>query len=488
MKRSFNLGGGSSRRNFLRGAGVCLTLPWLEALLPRQARGQALEAPLRFLPIYFPNGAAASFWTPEGQGSGDAWSLSPLLEPFAALKQEMTVISNLENYSSMNDNLDVEPSHARCTAAFLTCRNSDAIRESIGAETANGVSLDQYLAQSLKRETTFASLQLGLSTIVSGLDGRHASYSQSISWAGETEPLYKEVNPQIVFDQLVGALGTTGGADPEAQAESDLRRALNKSVLDAVLENAKHTRTRLGAEDQRRLDQFLNSVREVELQVDSLAGGFAANCTEATRPGAPAQYGLANGIDGYDKAAHSRAMNDLIVMALSCDATRIVSHMLEDARCDFVYDHLQVREFTSEGSSLGNGQVGNYHASQHAGDSNNGYATINWWQSSQVADLCSKMHAIDEGGSSLLDNSVVLYGSGMHGSDHNANALPLVLLGGGGGRLKGDQHLIFDPTPNDRPLRDLYYTLSNDVFQIETPQFGENVFGAAHQSMSEILV
>ncbi len=490
INRRFRRPGGPelpSRRALLRGAGVCLALPWLEALIPKKAVGQTLPPPLRFLPVFFPNGAAADYWTLGASGSGDAWKLSPVLEPFAPLKQKMVALTNLENYSSMTDNLDIEPSHARCTGAFLTCVDSDLIRRERGLDIGNGVSVDQALAQKLPRQTTFASLQVGLSTMESFCDGRDCSLSQSVSWAGTSEPLYKEVNPQALFDMLVGGLSVQGD-DQEAVHLAEQRRALSQSVLDAVLENASHTRTRLGVADQRRLEQFLNSVRELELQVNNVGSSMAQNCEVASAPGRPAQYGLSNGQDGYDRATHSAAMNDLILMAFRCDSTRIISYMLDDARSDFAYDHLQNREFTAEGSRPGNGQVAGFHGLQHAGDSNNGYATINHWFSTQISELCQRMDEIEEGDGSLLDHTVVLYGSGMHGSNHDPSELPIALIGGGGGRIKGDQHIVFGNYPDDRPLRDLYYTLLNEVYAADVPSFGTHFGGRDHALMSEILV
>ena len=202
---------------------------------------------------------------------GDAWRLSPILEPFAPLKHKLIALTNLENFSCMGDSAGIEPSHARCSGAFLTCADSDSLRQALGVEIANGVSFDQMLAGALPRETVFASLQLGLSTVESFCDGRHCSLSQSVSWASETEPLYKEVNPQAVFDNLVGSLGADGSIDDPAGDAAARRRALDQSVLDAVLENATRTRTRLGMEDRQRLDQFLDAVREVERQVTDVA-------------------------------------------------------------------------------------------------------------------------------------------------------------------------------------------------------------------------
>jgi hypothetical protein len=207
----------------------------------------------------------------------------------------------------------------------------------------------------------------------------------------------------------------------------------------------------------------------------------------AAQPGTPVQYGLSNGQNGYDKGDHADVMNDLIVMALRCDATRVISYMMEDARSDFVYDHLTERHFDVTGSIEGTGQVGGYHGLQHAGDSNNGFATINWWQSLKISELAQRLDAIEEGDGTLLDHTIIQYGSGMHGSNHDANELPMVLIGGGDGVLTTDQHVVFDPTPNDGQLRDLYYTIANAYFELNIDSFGTHVDGKANALISEML-
>lgn len=476
-----------SRRAFLRGAGVCLALPYLESLAPRRARAQS-TAPKRFIVTYFPNGAAAQYWPAKGEGQGNAWQLSPVLEPFAPLKSKMTVLTNLENYSPMDANLNVEPSHSRLCGAFLTCVDSDKIREQMRVEFANATSADQLIAQ--RMTTPLRSLEVGLSTLNSYEDGRHGSLSRSISWAGPTEPLYKEVNPQAVFDRLVASGASEGGvaADPEALREAQRRKALRLSVLDFVLDSARSIANKLGREDKPKLDQFLTSVRSLEERVravDATMGG-GAMCSVTERH--PYAYAVDNVPSGYNRGDHADVMNDLIVMALQCDVTRVVTHMLDDARSDFVYDHLIERQFNDNGSVQGNGgRVAGFHGLQHAGDSNNGYATINWWLSSKVADLCMKMDAIDEGDGTLLDNSIVLYGGSMRGSDHKANKLPFLYLGKGGGVFKTDMHVKFPDTPSDRPLRDLYYTIMNAYFGLGIDKFGDSVHGTPNALIEEIL-
>jgi hypothetical protein len=471
-----------SRRGLLRGVGVCLALPWLETLAPR-AKAQA-AAPRRFVAAYFPNGTAATYWPPTGVGSGSAWGLSPILAPFAKLKSQLTVLSNLENYSSMQDNEQVEPSHARLCGAFLTCVDSDRIRNDLKTEPANGVSVDQIVAA--RMNTQLRSLEVGLSTLNSYEDGRHPALSRSIAWKTATQPLYKEVNPQAVFDRLVasGASGA-GSMDPAAQREADRRKTLKLSVLDFALESATALNTKLGREDKPRLDQFLTSVRELEQRVSKVSATMTTGDSMCVPLARPTEVYAVNKTDGYNRGTHATLMTDLIVMALRCDMTRVVTHMLDDARSDFVYDHLTTRKFTAGGSTPGTGAVSGYHGLQHAGDSNDGFATINWWLSSVTADLCQKLADIDEGDGSLLDHTLVMYAGAMHGSNHDAFPLPVALLGGGKAGMKTDQHIKFSAP---RPLRDLYFTILNSYFQLGVASFGDSLMGAKNQTIAELLV
>jgi hypothetical protein len=470
-----------SRRALLRGAGVCLALPYLETFAPR-AHAQA-KPPRRFIAGYFPNGAAAMYWPPKGQGAQAAWSLSPILEPFAKLKGSMNVLSNLENFSSMQDNEQVEPSHARLCGAYLTCADSDRIRKELKVEAANGVSVDQVIAE--RMTTRLRSLEVGLSTLNSYEDGRHASLSRSISWKTPTQPLYKEVNPQAVFDRLVGSgLGTGASVDPAAQQAAERRKALKLSALDFVLASAKSLSGKLGREDKPRLDQYLSSVRELEQRVrgiDAAMGGAMVSCNPIARP---TQVYAVNVKDGYNRGTHAAIMNDLIVMALQCDLTRVVSYMLDDARSDFVYDHLTNRKFSAAGSTPGSGTVGGFHGLQHAGDSNDGYATINWWFSEQTASLCQKLADIKEGDGSLLDHTLVLYGGAMTGSNHDASPLPIALIGGNKAGIRTDQHVSFS---SPRPLRDLYFTILNEFFELQLPSFGEHLQKVPNKLITELL-
>lgn len=451
-----------SRRTFLRGAGVALALPWLESLAPRGLYAQA-PARVRYVALWFPNGTA-QFFRPRGEGAGDAWQLSPILEPLAPVKPYLSVLSNVANYSPFGGH--VEPSHSNLGASTWTCARAGG-----PGNNHNAISSDQVVANAIGMHTPLASLQVGLSTLDSYTDGLPGQHSRSIAWKSATEPLYKLVNPQAVFDRLTsGPLGPGMPADDTAAMR---RRALRASVLDYVLDHTARLQPKLGASDRRKLDQYLASVRALERRVAATGMQVGAACRPIARP--TETYSLHNVPPDYDRGAHATLMNDLVVMALQCDITRVVSYMLDDARSDFVYDFLQQRAFTDQGSTPKDGRVGGYHGLQHAGDRNDGFATIGWWMAAQASDLATKLAALDDGdGQNILDNTVITFCSGMNGGNHDAGNLPLALLGGGGKTatgtvLKTDHHFAF---PTEQALADVHLTVLNHVFGCGLTHFG----------------
>jgi hypothetical protein len=414
-----------------------------------------------------------------------------VLEPFgASIKAKMSVITNLENGSVFNadGSPSIEPSHSRLAGAWLTCVDAQTVRAELASSEANGISVDQVLAQheSFKTATPLASLEVGLSTPLSACEAEPCSSSRSVSWASSTRPMYKLVDPLEAFQRIVGVVAPKDPGDPAA-IEARKRVARNQSVLDAVLENAQRTRARLGTSDQRRMDEFLESVRAVERRVTGVSAGMGGlACNLPATPGmakveqsatAPRQT-----TETYDKGLHADAMNDVVTMAFECDVTRVISYMLEDERSEFTYDHVPARAFTAEGSSPKTGTCPEYHSAQHqAGDL---FASITWWNVGKVADLCRKLDAIEEApGVSVLDSSVVVFGACMHGGNHLASELPLALIGGRNLGLKNDQHVVLD----QRPLRDLYVTLLNDVYGLGVSDFGRNLTGAPPATLGQIM-
>jgi hypothetical protein len=478
-----------SRRAMLCGAGVALALPWLESLSPRRSRADVPEPLRRFLPVYLPNGAH-EYWRPAAAGAGDAWQLSSILQPFgASLKSKLTIVTNLENGSVFNANgsSHVEPTHGRLGGAWLTCVDAMAVRERLGLDEANGISVDQVLAQHerFRGKTPLPSLQLGLSTALGGCDGLACSSVRSVSWASTTQPMYKVVDPLEAFNRLVSVARPADPAGTSA-IEAQKRLARNKSVLDAVLENAQTTRARLGTADQRRMDEFLDSVRAVERRVVGASSGMGGlGCSVPAPPGMRVEQTAEaprHTTATYDKGTHADVMNDLIAMAFECDVTRIISYMLEDERSEFTYDNVEERAFTPETSIPKGGACPEYHTAQHAGG--DVFASITWWNVGKVADLCRKLDAIEEApGVSVLDNTVVFLGSCMHAGNHEGDRLPVALLGGGNLGLENDQHLVLDR----QPLRDLYFTLMNDVYGLGVSDFGQDLTGAPIVGIPRLL-
>jgi hypothetical protein len=253
------------------------------------------------------------------------------------------------------------------------------------------------------------------------------------------------------------------------------RIAERKSVLDAAAESARVVRAHLSASDQLRLDEYLESVRDIERRMPPLQPG----CQLIPPPNLLPDADLTRG-DGYSrssatysKGAHADMMNDLIVLAFQCDATRVISYMLEDEYCEFTYDEVPRRKFTATTSMPDQGVCGNYSGAQHG--SQDEYATVNWWHVGKVASLCTKLAAIqDIDGKTLLDNTILFLGSSMHGSNHACAELPALLIGNGAGALKTDHHIDVVK----RPMRDFYFTLMNDVFGMGVADFGVNRTGA----------
>jgi Protein of unknown function (DUF1552) len=484
-----------SRRKFLRGAGVALTLPWLDSFAPRLAFGQAAGGRIRYLPIYLPNGSSENF-RPPTSGQGGAWQLSGVLEPLQSLKSKMIVLTGLENGTAFNANgsSSVEPSHGRQPGAWLTCIDPGIVRMQVGGGVAeaNRISLDQTMGKTagVVGNTPIKSMQVGLSTWYSNCDTNPCSNSRTVSWDASGKPMYKSVDPLEVFNKIAGVV-TPGPAVPGTGPDPALvkRVALNKSVLDAVLESAVRTQGRLGKSDQAKLDEFLTHTRAVEKSATTLSGGMGglAACMTVAKPtGGPILPDKAKSNTAtYNKGTHADVMNDLIVMAFRCDATRVITYMLEDERSEFSYGHVPRRVFTATTSSPGSGVCGEYHNNGQHG-SQDEFATISWWNTGKVAALCAKLDAIKEGDKSILDNSVVWFSGPMHGSNHSCSMIPMALLGSGGGKLKTDQHVVF----TKRWLRDMHVTLMKEVYGMSgagVDDFGITRADNPYKVMSEIL-
>ena len=431
-----------SRRTLLRGAGVSLGLPWLEAMVPSSALASSKipKIPVRMAMLYMPNGVNTSAWAPEGKGRG--FKLSPTLEPLQDLKDRVVVLSNLWNAASKGGD-----GHYVKEAAILTCTT---IKKTPGADLGNGVSMDQVAAQRTGDQTPLASLELGVTPVAIGVDavvGYTRVYGSHIAWSSPTTPLAREINPRSAYERLFRA--SSGPRDNSAKMDTLL--------LDRVLGDANRLRGQVGAGDRLRIDEYLSLMRSLEERVQR-AGKGAQRVWKARAPIDPK---AAPTDRPNDHAEHVRLMLDTIAIAFQSDTTRISTFMFGNAVSNVSFRFL-------EGVSAGHHVVSHH---QKDPDKLRQYQLINRWHIEQYAYLLRKLDGMKEGDSTVLNNSMVLFGSALSdGNSHNPHQLPLVLAGGGGGRIDSGQHLVYS---DDSPVANLYVSML-DAFGAPVERFADS--------------
>lgn len=425
------------RRTVLRGAGVALALPWLEALHVR-APLAAPELPRRVAWLYAPNGAHMAAWTPGAEGA--LQTLPPTLEPVAAHRTKLLVLSGLA-LDKARANGDGAGDHARAAAAFLTGAQP---YKTDGANLRAGISADQVAAQALGNRTRLRSLEIGCEGgALSGQcdSGYSCAYSSTISWRTPNTPLPKETDPRLVFERLF-----LDGAEltPEERAERARRR---KSVLDFAREDAKVLAARLGANDQRKLDEYASSVRELERRLEAAERDAESDVKPGERPSSKPK----------DYAEHVKLLSDLLVLAFRTDTTRIATFTFANEGSNRSYAFLGAPE-------------GHHDLSHHGGEAQKleKVAKINRFHVEQLAYLLDRLAAVEEGGEPLLDRTVLLYGSGIgDGNRHNHEELPILVAGGG---LAGGRHVR---VPAETPLANLHLALLRR-FGVDAPRHGDS--------------
>lgn len=436
-----------SRRTLLRGAGAALALPWLEAMMPARLSADEKEghapadAPIRMAALFVPNGVRKDMWTPSGEGR--EFELSDTLQPLHGLKDQLLVLTNLWNQAS-----DVGDGHYVKTSGFLTCTT---INKSLGIDlNCNGRSMDQVAADHSGGRTPLPSLELGMDPVSTGVDtnvGYTRVYGSHIAWSGPTSPLARELNPQLVFDRLFRA------ANPQLEASKR-----DQLLLDRVIGDAKELKQRLGASDRQRIDEYLQSVRSIEKRLQNQQSGIAqswrplATLDSSDRPG-----------DGRPEAyvERVRLMLDMIALAFQTDTTRVCTFMFGNA--------VSGRNF----SFLDGVSGGHHDTSHHQNDKDKlrQYQLINRWHVEQYAYLLDKLRGMQEREGTVLDNSMILYGSGLRdGNSHSPHNLPILLGGSGGGRIATGQHLKYG---RDTPLANLYAAMLN-AFGTGTINFADS--------------
>jgi hypothetical protein len=444
-----------SRRTFLRGAGVALGLPLLDAMLPPKAVGsifgnpaEPATAPVRMAFLYFPNGAFMKAWVP-GE-AGPNYELPFSLTPLAPVKDSVVVLSGLDKpYSRSGDG------HYAKTANFLTGLH---VRKTAGQDVnAGGISIDQLVASRLGHLTPLPSLELATDPVATGID-RNVNYTRLyasyISWRQANVPMPREINPRAVFNRLFGPRDDGGRPLPQPP------RADDQSLLDLALSDANDLRRRLGRNDQHKLDEYLDSVRNVERRLGSVRGSEANAWQPPTRPAnlTPPPGNLNSRGNPRELV---KLMLDMIVLAFWTDTTRISTFM-------FAND-VSGRNF----SFLDGVRISHHESSHHANQQEkiDQYKTIVRWHVGQFTYLCKRLRSIQEGERNLLDNSMIMFGSSFSdGNRHDPNNLPIILGGKGGGRIQTGRHL---PFVRNTPLCNLYVSML-DCMGVPTPRFGDS--------------
>ncbi len=426
-----------SRRTVLRGLGTVLALPLLESMLPAMtAFAQSGAAPrTRFGAIYFPHGATMSRWTPVDEGKN--FTFSEILTPLEPFRDQINVFTNLMHPLAYGPG-GATGNHNRSSSTYL----SGAYAQS-GATPTLGVTVDQVAARALGQDTPLPSLELMIDEAsLSCGEGLSCAYRNTISWQNETAPLPMQNNPQVVFEQLFGDGATT--------EQRDARRSQSLSLLDSVTEQISTLDRSLPAGDRAKLDSFLTDVREIERRI---AQADARVTDDIAVPDKPA--GVPDDVD-----AHIKLMYDLQVLAWQTEITRISTFLMATELSGRVYPGSGVRD-------------GFHTLSHHSNNEDNKarFALINRYHVGLFAYFVDKLKNTQDGDGTLLDHSLVMYGSGMSdGNSHNHDPLPIVLAGSAGGTLEGNRHLVF---PSGTPMSNLLVSMLGKL-GVEQDSFGDS--------------
>ncbi len=430
---TFLTNGHLSRRTFLRGVGAAIALPMLEAMSPAVATAsQARKAPARLAFCYVPNGIIMKDWTPTGVGSG--YEFTRILKPLESYREDLLILSGLADHNG-NDLGDGPGDHARAGASFLTgvhCRKTS------GADIHSGISADQIAAQAFASQTRFPSLEIGCedSRTVGNCDsGYSCAYTNSISWRSPTTPMPPEVNPRALFERLFGTQDFR--LDPATRAR---RAQYRKSILDLVREDTQTLVGTLGPADKRKMDEYLSSVREIEVRIQS-----AEREANAPKPGIEKPTGIPVTFSEY-----VTLMFDLQAAAFQADLTRVSTMMIGREGSMRTYPEIAVAD--------------SHHPLTH--HRNNPefiekVTQINALHLKLFEGFLAKLKATPDGDGSLLDHSLIVYGSGLgDGNRHTHENLPLLVAGKGGGGIKSGRHIVYD---KETPVANLYMTLLDRV-------------------------
>ena len=421
-----------NRRTVLRGgAATSIALPLLDIMQPAVAASSvaAATAPTRMAYIFFPNGAIMDQWKPEG--TGHDFKLNTSMQPLEAHRDNLLIMSGLTQHHG-RANGDGGGDHARNAGSFLTGAQP---RKTSGADIQVGMSADQAAAKLIGHKTRLPSIELGIErgrNAGSCDSGYSCAYSTNISWKTATTPTSKEINPRLAFERIFG--------NPELAATEERRNKFRKSILDFVSDDAKRLNAKLGGTDRRKLDEYFSSVREVEQRIDR---------ANHLRPQEIPEMEIPEGVPAV-LSEHIRLMYDIMVLAFQTDSTRIATFMVGDAGCNRAYREVEVKN-------------GHHELSHHRNDEKKmeQIARIDKFLVEQFATFLTRLKGVKEGEGSLLDNSMILYGSAISDANrHSHDDLPIILAGKGGGRLNSGRVLNFE---NETPLNNLFLTMNQQA-------------------------
>lgn len=434
-----------SRRRLLRGAGTALGLPLLDAMVPAAtALAQtAAVPPPRFFAGFVPHGAAPGYWVPEAEGPLPA-QLPFIWEPLAPFRDSLSILTGLHATSSEPPPGETGADHW-VAAAFLCAEKP---KKTAGADVRAGHTIDQIIAAKIGRETLLPSLEISVEDPGSGSsncgEGYSCVYTNTISWASPSTPLPMELNPQVVFERMFGS-----GSSPQERAA---RRARNQSILDSVNGKLASLRSEISVPDRSRLDSFTDNVREIERRLQ-----IAARVTTA----APENIDIPPGIpQSFDD--HIKLMFDLLALAWQADITRVATMLFARDLTGRVYPQ-------SEAPTLG------FHGGSHHGEDPtriDEFSKINQYHVKMLAHFVDTLARTEDGNGSLLDHSLLLYGSNMgNPNQHLHYDVPHILLGGNDGRLAGGRHIAYPrkTVPTGNLLLNLL-----DHFDIHRERFGDS--------------
>ena len=438
------------RRTFLRGAGTLLALPFLESMTPAFAGKGAAAPATRLGFVYVPNGIIDSSWFPKTEGANFEFNATmKALEPF---RDQTLVVSNLAQINGRSFG-DGGGDHARAGATWLTGVHP---KKTEGADIHSGISADQIAAQELKANTQFASLEIGVEapSLAGGCDsGYSCAYTNTVSWSSPTTPNPMEVNPRALFERLFGDSDAT---DSAARMELMKQRG---SLLDFVKGGVDRLETKLGQGDRRKLTEYLDAIRDIERRIQKAEEQNASMRMPsiALPVSAPEEF-----VD------HARLMMDLTVIAYQADLTRVVSFMLAREGSNRSYREIGVSD-------------GHHNCTHHQNDPDKIAKTIkiNIHHVNQFAYLLDRLKSTPDGDGTLLDHSMILYGSSLSdGNRHTHTNLPLAVVGGGSGKLKGNRHIRY---ADETPMTNLLLSML-DKAGVHTEKLGDSTGMLQHLS------